>query len=245
MLLPETTCVFGEYERDVLVRLGPFAPDAVLATGSPRSNPETASQAASPDDRMAVRHQLGVADGDAMLVVTVANNPVGGDIHSVCMVARTLGGPLPGVHVVVKLHPIDRTDGTYETLLGGLARAGGYPAPPVTVVRDIDLYRLLRAADAHLGQYSTVLTDAVVAGTPNMIAVGVGYNDHIGHEAARVAMPVRTVDDVRAFMRDPRPADPEDRARFLDAHFEPGDATGRIAAALRDAMAGRALGANP
>jgi hypothetical protein len=135
----------------------------------------------------------------------------------------------------VKLHPIDRTEGTYEALLDGLARAGGYAPPPVTVVRDFDLYRLLRAADAHLGQYSTVLTDAVVARTPNMIAVGVAYNDHIGHEAARTATPIRTVDDVRAFMEDPQPADPEDRARFLDAHFEGGDATGRIATALRGA----------
>ena len=243
LLLPEATCVFGSYERDVLVRLGPFPPEAVLTTGSPRANPETERGHAAPDERAAVRRELGVADGDRMLVVSVANNPVGGDIHSVCMVARTLGGPLPGVHVIVKLHPIDRTEGTYETLLGGMARAGGYPPPPVTVVRDIDLYRLLRAADAHLGQYSTVLTDAVVAGTPNMIAVGTGYDDHIGHEAARVAAPVRTVDDVREFMQDPRPADPEDRARFLAAHFEPGDATGRIGSALRHAITHPATGA--
>ncbi len=168
--------------------------------------------------------------------MSVANNPVGGDIHSVCMVERMLDGPLPGVHVVVKLHPIDRAGDRYKALLAGLARAGGYPAIPLTVVRDIDLYRLLRAADAHLGQYSTVLTDAVVAGTPNMIAVGVAFNDHIGYEAAQVAEPVRTVDDVRAFMADPRPADPADRARFLAAHFQPGDAAGRIAAVVRDCL---------
>lgn len=245
LLLPETTCVFGTYERDVLVRHGVFEPESVLVTGSARANPEAAEVPDSVDDRADVRRELGVAEGDRMLVISVANNPVGGDIHSVCMVARTLGGPLPGVHVVVKLHPIDRTEGTYEALLGGLARAGGYPAPPVTVVRDIDLYRLLRASDAHLGQYSTVLTDAVVAGTPNMIAVGVAYNDHIGYEVARVASPVRSVEDVRAFMADPRLPDPDDRARFLDAHFERGDATGRIASALRTAMAHPAMAVNP
>jgi hypothetical protein len=37
-------------------------------------------------------------------------------------------------------------------------------------------------------------------------------------------------------MADPRLPDPDDRARFLAAHFLPGDATGRIAAAVREAM---------
>jgi hypothetical protein len=41
-------------------------------------------------------------------------------------------------------------------------------------------------------------------------------------------VPVRSVDDVRTFMRDPRPANLDARARFLEAHFLPGDATGRI-----------------
>ena len=239
VLLPDLMCVCGPYERDVLTTQGLYEPDRVLVTGWGRPASTESAAAAAADaaaDRAAVRHDLGIADGDRMLVVSVANNPVGGDIHSVCMVARMLDGPLPGVHVVVKLHPIDRQVGTYQALLGRLARAGGYPPIPVSVVRDIDLYRLLRAADAHLGQYSTVLTDAVVAGTPNMIAVGAAFNDHIGYEAARVATPVRSVDEVRAFMADPRLPDPGDRSRFLAAHFLPGDGAGRIAAAVSDAM---------
>ncbi len=236
VLLPDVTCVFGSYERDVLIEHGLFDPEAVVVTGSGRADPDAVDPDSASADRVAIRHELGIADDDRLLVISVANNPVGGDIHSLCMVARMLDGPLPGVHVVVKLHPIDRVGGRYEALVKGMALAGGYAPTPVTVVREIDLYRLLRAADAHLGQYSTVLTDAVVAGTPNMIAVGAAFNDHIGYEAARVAAPVRTVDDVRVFMADPRPPDPDDRARFLAAHFLPGDATGRIAEAVRGAM---------
>jgi hypothetical protein len=236
LLLPDITCVFGPYERDVLLDCGIFETDRVAVTGSPRADPDQAFLPASADERADVRRELAIADGDRMLVVSVANNPVGGDVHGVSMVARLLDGPLPSVHIVVKLHPIDRTTGTYEALLAGLARAGGYPQPPLTVVRDIDLYRLLRAADAHLGQYSTVLTDAVVAGTPNMIAVGTAYDDVLGYVHAHVAVPVRTVHDVRAFMADPPPPAPDDRARFLAAHFRPGDATGRIATAVREAM---------
>jgi hypothetical protein len=150
------------------------------------------------------------------------------------MAARLLGGPLPGIHVVVKLHPEEEGGEHYERLLTGLARAGGYEPPALTIVRDLDLYRLLRAADAHLGVYSTVLTDAVLTGTPNMIAVGQAYADTIGYVAAGVAVPVATVDEVRAFMADPQPPTREARARFVEQHYCGGDPTRRIATAITD-----------
>lgn len=235
----DTTCVFGSFERDLLIAQGGYDPGAVLVTGSSRSDPDREVVPASPDERAEVRRELGVADGDRLLVVSVAHNPVAGDLHSAEMVARLLGGPLESVHLVFKLHPQDQTGGPFEALLRGLARSGGYPAPPITVVRDFDLYRLLRSADAHLGQYSTVLTDAVVAGTPNMIAVGLAYDDMLGYVAAGVAVAVRGVEDVRAFMLVPRATDPADRAGFLDLHFRRGDATGRIVAAIEAATVDR------
>ena len=234
----DLTCVFGTYERDVLVGQGGFDPTTVLVTGSARSDPDHAADPASPTERADVRRDLGVAEGDRTVVVSVAHNEVAGDLHSVNMVARMLGGPLPGVHVVFKLHPMERSEGRYRATLEGMAQAGGYDPPPISVVRDYDLFRLLRAADAHLGQYSTVLTDAILAGTPSMIAIGFAYSDMLGYVDAGVAVPVRSVDDVRAFIADPRPPSPADRARFLAGHFRPGDATGRIVAAIAEVSAG-------
>ena len=242
---PGTTCVFGEYERGILVGAGGYEPSMVVVTGSPRGEPsgvghgggDTGNDAEREADRDAVRHELGVADADRLLVVSVAHNRILGELHTFAMLARMLGGPLPGVHVVIKLHPQDAAEPRHATLLRGLALAGGWAPPPVTTVRDFDLFRLLRAADAHLGQYSTVLSDAVVAGTPNMIAVGQARADPLGYVAARVAVPVRAVDDVRAFLADPRPPGPADRAAFLAAHFRDGDAAARIADILRAASA--------
>ena len=232
LVRPDITCVFGSFERDLLLEGGGYDPESVLVTGSSRSDPDRAIVPTSPDERTTVRRELGVADGDRLLVVSVAHNPVAGDLHSAEMVARLLGGPLDGIHLVIKLHPQDRTGGPFDALLRGLARTGGYAPPPITMIRDFDLYRLLRSADAHLGQYSTVLTDAVVAGTPNMIAVGLAYGDMLGYEAAGVAVAVRSIEDVRAFVREPMSADPVDRERFLEVHFQRGDATARIVAAI-------------
>lgn len=238
MVRPDRTCVFGSFERDILVEQGGYDPADVIVTGSPRSDIE-ASASRAREDRKQARRELGIAEGDRMLVVSVAHNAIG-ELHGATMAARLLGGPLPGIHVVFKLHPQDATGGGYRALLEGLSRAGGHDLPRHSVVRDVDLYRLLGAADAHLGQDSTVLTDAVVAGIPNMIAVGQARADTIGYVAAGVAVPVRSIDDVRAFMADPRPPTAEDRARFLDAHFLRGDATGRIAQAIRDLANGAA-----
>jgi hypothetical protein len=65
-----------------------------------------------------------------------------------------------------------------------------------------------------------------------MIAVGQAYADPLAYVAAGVAVPVRSVDDVRAFMADPRPPTDADRERFVRRHFEPGDAAARIAEVL-------------
>ena len=97
-----------------------------------------------------------------MLVVSTVNLPFVRRSHCLThMLESCLGGPLPGIHVVIKQHPGEGDEGPYRELLHGLAQAGGYAPPPISIAPEIDLYRLLRAADAHLGLHSTVLTDAV------------------------------------------------------------------------------------
>jgi len=235
LIRADRTCVFGPYERDVLIKQSGYAPDSVIVTGSPRINADVARMPTTQDERDRVRRELRVADGDRILLLSAGRRFIGDTVHGLSMAGRLLDGPLPGVHIVVKLHPESTGDERYDDLLAGLAEAHGYQPPPVTMVRDIDLYRLLRSVDAHLGLYSTVLTDAVLTGTPNMVAVGQAWADVIGYVDAGVATPVRTVEDVRAFMADPKAASPDDRERFLAAHYRPGDSVGRIAEAVRAA----------
>jgi hypothetical protein len=238
LVRPTVMCVFGPYERRLLIEECGYPAAGVLATGSPRMNPEAVAAALDPEERAAVRRSLGVADDERLLVISGARHAVGEGLHSTTIYAGLLDGELPGVHIVVKLHPEEEQGEHYPALIAGLARAGGYAPPPVTVVRHVDLYQLLRAADAHLGIYSTVLTDAVMAGTPSMVAVGQAWSDLLQYAAAGVAQPVASVDDVRTFMRDPwRPADAVRRA-FIEQHFQPGDGAKRIAdllASLADA----------
>ena len=79
---------------------------------------------------------------------------------------------------------------------------------------------------------STVLTDAVMAGTDNLIARVEAGGDILGYVAAGVARPVTRVADVRAALDHPQPAHPAARQTFIDDHFRPGQASVRIAAAI-------------
>jgi hypothetical protein len=101
----------------------------------------------------------------------------------------------------------------------------------VTLVQSIDLYQLLAAADAHIGIYSTVLTEAVMTATPNLMFAALATADLLGYVAAGVAIPVRSGGDVLAALEAAvtAPVDDATRQAFLDLHFEPGSASQRIA----------------
>ena len=230
LVIPDRTFVYGPYERDVLLEHGGYRSDEVEVSGSPRVDLDAHGPAgpAIEAERSAVRRELGVDAGDRLLVVSTAHAPLLRRYHLMDMLEKTLGGPLPGVHLVFKQHPAEPDEGPYRALLTGLARAGGYEPPPITVVRDVDLYRLLRASDAHLGFHSTVLTDAVVVGTPNLIAMVQAFSDlarlrRLGRRPARARCRRRPCRDARTVATGPRLA----RA-FLERHFLPGDAGGRI-----------------
>ena len=85
----------------------------------------TAADSGSPvdreDDRAAVRREIGVADGDRMVVISTVNLPFVRRFHVVQMLERMLDGPLPNVHLVFKKHPGELDDGPYDALLEGLA----------------------------------------------------------------------------------------------------------------------------
>ena len=244
--LPTRTLVFGPYEARVLVEAGGYEPGEVEVVGAPRldrdhlARPEAAGATEAAARRASIRRLLEVREGDRMVVLSTTHEPIHRRLYWPHVLGKLFDGPQPDAHFVFKLHPAEKDDGGYRRLLEGLARSGGFPPPRMSVVRDIDLYELLRAADAHLGLYSTVLSDAVAAGTPNLIAATQARVDLMGYIAGGVARPVHDAAALRAALAELEPPEPDARRAFLDDHFLPGDASERIVAAIeREIVAAR------
>jgi hypothetical protein len=228
LVLPDRTHVFGRWEYGQLVEGSIYRPEEVVASGSPRLD---LRERRTPESRSRIRATLGVAPGRRLLLVSGTWGPLPRRFHIPVVLARLFDRPIPGVHVVVKLHPGEPDEGPYRATIEGVATAGGFDPPPVSLVRDIDLYELLDASDAHLGLYSTVVTEAVVTGTPNLLAAFLATSDLLGYVEAGVARPVHDGADLIAALDDAEQGiDEAARARFVDDHFEPGPASERIAA---------------
>jgi len=235
LTLPERTYVFGGWERDVLVQSSAFREHEVIVSGSPRLDLVQPGEA----DGNQVRAELGVDPADRMVVVSGTWGASYREFYIPIALARLVDRPLPNVHLVIKLHPGEPDEGPYRTVIERAAAAGGFAPPPVTVVQAIDLYRLLAAADAHFGIHSTVLTEAVAAGTFNLIAGMFAGYDLLDYVGAGVAVPIADGGDLLAALDRRAELLPSEAARtaFLEAHFRPGQASDRIAADLLDWLA--------
>lgn len=235
--LADLTCVFGAYEARLLTGQSVYRPEEVEVTGAPRL--DLVRGARDDRERAAIRSSLGVDPGDRMLVFSSTSSPSVRESTFAVALDTLLDGPWPGVHLVVKLHPAEVDDGFYARLVAGIARARGFEPPRLSVVKQVDLFALLRAADAHLGVMSTVLTDAVAAGTRNLIAAGLADSDLLGYVDAGVAQPVRSSAELVAALQRPEAPDiDERRAAFLADHFAAGPSAPRIADAVRALAAG-------
>ena len=123
-MLATRTFVYGEYERDVLIRHGAYRDDEVSVSGSPRLDLDQAfGPAATPGaedrtaDRDRVREEIGVAAGDRLLVVSTTNGPLVRRFYFADILGRLFDGPLPGVHVVFKQHPGEADEGPYRRVI--------------------------------------------------------------------------------------------------------------------------------
>ena len=183
---------------------------------------------------MRIRRELGVADDERLVVVSGTWGGLYRRFHYPIALAALVDRPLPGVHVVIKLHPGEPDEGPYRRIIEAAAAARGFAPPRITIVQSIGLIRLLAAADAHLGIHSTVLTEAVVTRTPNLLADGLAGADLLGYVAAGVALPIRDGGDLLSALdaASPGALTEANAVAFTAAHFEPGPASERIAVDL-------------
>jgi hypothetical protein len=227
--LPDRTYVFGAWERSLLLRESVYRADEVVVGGSPRLDllrPE-------PVSTDTLRRELGVEAGRRLVVLSGSWGPLQRRFYYPIALRHLFDRELDDVHLVVKLHPTEGDEGPYRSVIEAVAARAGFKPPPITTVQDVDLYELLAAADAHLGVRSTVLTESVVVGTPNLLAAGLAGYDQLDYVKSGVAVPVHDGAEMQsALSNGALTISAEARAAFVAAHFDPAGGAERIATDL-------------
>jgi hypothetical protein len=231
--LVDRTYVFGDWEHARLVADSVYREDEVVVAGSPRLDlaDRSGQLRRRANVRRAVRQELGIREEDRLVVLSGTWEKLHRRFHYPLVLSTLFDRPIPRVHLVVKLHPSEQDEGPYRGVIESTAAAGGFAPPPISIVQNVDLYRLLAAADAHLGIHSTVLTEAVFVGTPNLLATGIAGGDLLDYVPSGVALPVTDGADLAAALDAVAAGAITDRARaaFIARHFRPGPAGKRIA----------------
>jgi hypothetical protein len=232
--LPDRTFLFGDWERRLLLEASVYREDELRVSGSPRLDVVRDGVTADTD---AVRRELGIEPTSRMLALSTTWGPLARRFHFTVTLASLFDRPMRDVHLVIKLHPGEPDDGLYRRVIEGVAAARGFEPVPISVVHRVDLYRLLAAADAHLGVFSTVITEAVFTGTPNLLAACVRPSDLLGYVEAGVAYPVRDGAELEEALRSGAGrSEQAARDAFVRDHFEPGNASRKIRDALVDVL---------
>lgn len=163
------------------------------------------------------REMFGVPSG-AKLIVYAAQNAQGADGDDAVTAVVRAHLQLPGTQLIVKLHPkTPEHDALEITRKISLITT----ADTVRVTKEGDLYRMMRAADLVLTQFSNVGLEAAVLGLP-VISVNFSGKDYIVDPfrigiAERAESPDAIVVKMRELL-----FDPEKRARLTekqDAYF--------------------------
>lgn len=229
---PDRMCVFGQFERDLLVEQTGFRADQVVVTGSPHFD-AAVNRGARPD-----RAKLAAAVGFPadIPMVLYSSNGESNDLDAREIAERVVASPGP-VGVIVKLHPTQSGDPAPFA-----AEAARHRLPYFRVInREHDVFDLMQVVDAHASTWSTTVTEAVAFGLPNILfrtAVNPDTLDYVGQQVAVAVEAYPSLGDAVADVtRGPTAARlAAGRAAFVARHFHQID--GRAAERVADVVAG-------
>jgi hypothetical protein len=156
--IPTRTLVYDRYAEHHLTTAGQYPPGSLAVTGNARLD-DLASGVAAVDAeaRRDIRTRLGVGPQQTLAVLAAKFTEIRD--HLPGLVAAVEG--LPRVHLAIKPHPAE-TPSVYAALSVG--RRNVSIAPP-----DLDLARLVAAADGLVTMNSTVAIDGLALGVPALV----------------------------------------------------------------------------
>jgi hypothetical protein len=155
--IPDKTLVFDRYAEQHLREAGHFPPSALAVTGNARLDQLIAKCNALRPMREALRREFTVASDQPLLVMAAKFSEIRRVLPDLVEAVRRL----PGIRLEIKTHPAETPD-VYGPYISGIPNISVAPI-------EVDLARLLTAADALVTMNSTVALDALSLGLPALV----------------------------------------------------------------------------
>ncbi|MBI2075725.1 MAG: UDP-N-acetylglucosamine 2-epimerase [Candidatus Aenigmarchaeota archaeon] len=183
--LPAKTAVYGPAFRDMLVDKCNYPDDSVVITGSQRFDRIT-------DRGQNIRKTLGIASNKK--IIALITSPVSRGENA--MLTKAVFGAVKkfgNVQLVVKIHP-NESSSVYK-------KAEGYAKSGAIIVRDIDLYDVIRSCDAAITYLSTAGMEAILLGKPLIVVNLTGRDDVVPYVKEKAAIGVYRAEDLEPAIR--------------------------------------------
>ncbi|MBU0980249.1 MAG: UDP-N-acetylglucosamine 2-epimerase [Nanoarchaeota archaeon] len=184
--LPSVTAVYGQMDKDFLVKEGNYEPSTVMPIGSQRFDVIAFSDKLY--DKKEIRKDLGLTQKKTVFIAT---QPIPeleiryGFIREACNVLKELP-----VDVIIKVHPTEE-----EEPYRKLAKEIGIKRCIVT--KSYDSYKAMYASDLVIIATSTIGLEAMIMGKPVMVVNFTGKPDEVPYALEGAALAARTPKEVK------------------------------------------------
>jgi hypothetical protein len=214
--LATRTCVYGEHERSLLTTQSCYAPDSIVVTGQVANDARVLTHKPwtekSPQGQ-ALRIRTLPPNCDRLLLLTSQDL-----LHEIAAerLLPKLRDSAPRNFLVVRPHPREKGDHwTHHFLQHGVTDRA-------IVAREGTLEEWLDACDAHVSVSSTVLSEAVVYGRPNLVVGHDRVGDWLGVIEGNMAVDLDTT-TLDAAIETWQARSPEEiqtnRTHYITQHF--------------------------
>jgi UDP-N-acetylglucosamine 2-epimerase len=221
--IPDKTAVYGELFKRTLVEEGGYPADSVAVTGQPAY--DFLYNTTDNDSKERICQQLGIDPDKEIVVLATHMHGGAGDYQKRRLLETVFDAMIefPELKLVVKLHPAE--DPALHRRVAGERRL----LDDIVIVKDVNLFDLLRASGVLITAHSTVALEAMLFGKPVVTVNVTGTPDVMPYAERGAAVSVRDaahlVEAIRAVLteEDLRRRLAESREAFLADCLHPVD----------------------
>jgi surface carbohydrate biosynthesis protein len=211
-VLPDITCVQGEYEKRILLKYG-YPKEKVVVTGQPRY--DLLYYADKIYDKKQIFKQLELDPNKELIVWTTQTHGLSleenkKNINAIYSTAKAL----KNVQLVIKLHPGEDQ--------GAALYKKNESFNPIIKGKEMDTYALLYACDLMITRHSTTAMEAVALNKPVIVLNLSGEQDPVEYVEEGVALGVYKEEDLKSAIEKLLQDDSElakNRAKYIEKYL--------------------------